>query len=141
MLNAEAEEGDATTLGLVSELAKPMFIITLYFLSDVLATLGALSLAFQKSDLNLHVEQLISTHVATLQELNKDPYSGGFMIQYQNYDFHLRQQLLTNLNSQLWHKTTLALSSIVYISVSLNLVYSLFLGFLIPEMYQLLLLA
>ena len=67
VLNAEAEEGDATTLGLASELAKPMFIITLYFLSDVLATLGALSLAFQKSDLNLlHVEQLISTHVATL---------------------------------------------------------------------------
>ena len=67
MLNAEAEEGDATTLGLASELAKPMFIITLYFLSDVLATLGALSLAFQKRDLNLlHVEQLISTHVATL---------------------------------------------------------------------------
>ena len=67
VLNAEAEEGDATTLGLASELAKPMFIITLYFLSDVLATLGALSLAFQKHDLNLlHVEQLISTHVATL---------------------------------------------------------------------------
>ena len=55
VLNAEAEEGDATALGLASELAKPMFIIMLYFLSDVLttSTLGALSLAFQKSDLML----------------------------------------------------------------------------------------
>ena len=70
VLNAEAEEGDATALGLAPELAKPKFIITHYFLSDVLDTLGALSKAFKKSDLNLlHIEQLVVTHIATLQEL------------------------------------------------------------------------
>ena len=88
MLNAEAEEGDATALGLASELAKPKFVVTLYFLSDVLDTLGALSKAFQRSELNLlHIEQLVATHIATLQELKEDPYSGGFMLQYQHYDF------------------------------------------------------
>ena len=88
MLNAEAEEGDATALGLASELAKPKFVVTLYFLSDVLDTLGALSKAFQRSELNLlHIEQLVATHITTLQELKEDPYSGGFMLQYQHYDF------------------------------------------------------
>ena len=74
MLNAEAEEGDSTALGLASELEKPKFVITLYFLSDVIDTLNALSKAFQRSDLNLfHIEQLVATHISTLQELKEDP--------------------------------------------------------------------
>ena len=36
VLNQQAEEGDATALGLAAEVAKPHFVINLYFISDVL---------------------------------------------------------------------------------------------------------
>ena len=108
MLNAEAEEGDATALGLATELEKPKFVITLYFLSDVPDTLSALSKTFQAGDLNLlHIEQLVTTHITTLQELKEDPYVVGSCCSISTMIFPPKQRLLTSLILRLQHRNIL----------------------------------
>ena len=53
VLDHEANEGDATALGLSTHLDKPEFIVNLYFLCDILCTVGSLSTAFQSNQVNL----------------------------------------------------------------------------------------
>ena len=51
VLDAEANDGDATALGLAMELGKPEFIALLYLLPDILWTVSRLSIAFQSPKL------------------------------------------------------------------------------------------
>ncbi len=53
VLEDEGANGDATATGLALHLGKPWFIIMVYFLSDVLYTVGSLSTAFQSNNVNL----------------------------------------------------------------------------------------
>ena len=53
VLEQEGAEGDPTAIGLSKQMAKPEFLVTLYFMSDVLSTLGSLSTTFQERSLNL----------------------------------------------------------------------------------------
>ncbi len=62
------------------ELAKPTFVAALHLLSDVLAILGNLSRTIQIEGLNLiTVEQLVTSSLAALSELEADPFQGGYM--------------------------------------------------------------
>lgn len=80
VLNQEADDGDATALGLAIALSKPQFLITLWFLSDVISTVASLSRAVQSESLNLlGLEQLVESHISTLSAIRTDPYSGGYM--------------------------------------------------------------
>ena len=65
-----AIEGDALALGLATHLGRPQFIVNLYFLSDVLLTLGDLSSAFQNNQVNL----------LSIKGLVKDVFKRGYMI-------------------------------------------------------------
>ena len=49
----EGSDGDATALGLSTYMSSAEFKALLWFLLDVLSTLGALSVTFQTKDLNL----------------------------------------------------------------------------------------
>ena len=81
----EGSEGDATAIGLATQLQSPKFIATLYFMSDVLSTLGKLSTAFQKRGLNLlAVEGILRDHLSVLEKLQADPFSGGHMLCLEN---------------------------------------------------------
>lgn len=81
VLEHEASEGDATALGLSTQLGNPEFIVNVYFLSDVLCTLGSLSKAFQSNQVNLiGVEKLVQEKLAALEELKSDVYHGGYMM-------------------------------------------------------------
>ena len=76
----EGSEGDATAIGLATQLKSPKFIATLYLLSDILSTLGRLSAAFQKRGLNLlSVQGILRDHLSVLEKLQADPFSGGHM--------------------------------------------------------------
>ena len=81
VLENNASEGDATALGLHTQLNKPDFIVNLHFLCDVLDTVGSLSKAFQNNQVNLlGVEQLVTEKLAALEELQSNIYRGGFML-------------------------------------------------------------
>ena len=71
-----AIEGDALALGLATQ-----FIVNLYFLSDVLLTLGDLSSAFQNNQVNLlSIKGLVKDKLSALEELRKDVFKRGYMI-------------------------------------------------------------
>ena len=53
ILENEASEGDATAIRLTHQLRKPLYVMTLHLLADILYILNNLSLAFQRNDLNL----------------------------------------------------------------------------------------
>ena len=81
-LDNEACEGDATALGLATHLKKPWFVVTLYFMSDVLSILGSLSTAFQTKDLNLlSLEPLLNQHINALETLKGDVFKGGYLLE------------------------------------------------------------
>ena len=82
VLDQEASTGDATALGLVTELSKPEFIVVLFLLSDVLWTVAKLSTAFQCSSLNLlNVEKILDSSLSELVVLKGNVYLGGYMMQ------------------------------------------------------------
>ena len=81
VLDHEANEGDATALGLSTHLDKPEFIVNLHFLCDVLYTVGSLSTAFQNNQVNLlSIEGLVKEKLAALEQLQRDVYQGGYMM-------------------------------------------------------------
>ena len=76
----QANEGDATALGLSTHLSKPNFIATLLLLSDILTLLGNLSRSFQVSTLNLlHIEGHVADTTKALNLLKEDIFSGSYM--------------------------------------------------------------
>ena len=75
-------EGDATALGLATHLKKPWFVVTLYFMSDVLSILGSLSTAFQTKDLNLlSLEPLTEPAYQCDENLKGDVFKGGYLLE------------------------------------------------------------
>ena len=85
VLDAEANDGDATALGLAMELGKPEFIALLYLLSDILWTVSRLSIAFQSPKLHLlGIEKLLKGYLAELEELKGDIYKGGYLMHIEN---------------------------------------------------------
>ena len=77
--NSAAIEGDALALGLATFCTQ--FIVNLYFLSDVLLTLGDLSSTFQNNQVNLlSIEGLVKDKLSALEELRKDVFKKGYMI-------------------------------------------------------------
>ncbi len=74
----EGANGDATATGLALHLGKPRFIVKLYFLSDVLCTVGSMSTVSQSNNVNLiGVEKLLKDKLHELEELEADVYSGA----------------------------------------------------------------
>ena len=74
-------ESDSLALDLATHLGRPQFIVNLYFLSDVLLTLGDLSSAFQNNQVNLlSIEGLVKDKLFALKELRKDVFKRGYMI-------------------------------------------------------------
>ena len=77
----EGSNGDAMALGLAKHTSSAEFKSLLYFLSDVLSTLGALSVTFQSRNLNLvSVETIVNNCKSTLVSLKEDPFSGDYMM-------------------------------------------------------------
>ena len=75
-LKKEANKGNATACGLITEMHKPQFIASLLLLSDVLAIVGNLSHTFQLASLNLlHVGELLTDAKAGLQQTMDDPFN------------------------------------------------------------------
>ena len=73
-----ASEGNATALGLAMYLKKPNFVVTLFFMPDVL--LGGLSTAFQTRDFNLlSLKPLLNQHINALETLKGDIFQGGYL--------------------------------------------------------------
>ena len=73
VLEQEGAEGDPIAIGLSKQMAKQEFLVTLYFMSDVLTTLGSLSTIFQERSLNLlAVESVLTQHIKALEELRDD---------------------------------------------------------------------
>ncbi|XP_065831015.1 zinc finger protein 862-like [Oscarella lobularis] len=71
VLENEAASGDVTAIGLVHQFKKPMFLVCLHLLCDVLDILNSLSEAFQTRDLNLlAIEGLVSAKMKALQKKN-----------------------------------------------------------------------
>ena len=76
----EANEGDATALGLATQITKPNFIAMLLFMSDVLTLLANLSQSLQVATLNLLcVETHVQDTIEALKMLESDVFSGGYM--------------------------------------------------------------
>ena len=81
VLENEAATGDVTAIGLLHQFKKPMFLVCLHLLCDVLDILNSLSEAFQTRDLNLlAIEGLVSAKMKALQKVREDLFCGGHMI-------------------------------------------------------------
>ena len=93
VLENEAVEGDTTAVGLSIQFSKPEFIVTLYFLSDVLDILTSLSCVCQSNNLNLlDLDTLVSDKIAALDKIKNDTFLGGFMTQLEiDYPTELSQ--------------------------------------------------
>ena len=76
----EANSGDATALGLATQITKPHFIAMLLFMSDLLTLLANLSRSLQVSTLNLLcVEAHVQDTIEALKRLQSEVFSGGHM--------------------------------------------------------------
>ena len=76
----EANCGDATALGLATQITKPRFIAMLLFMSDLLTLLANLSRSLQVSTLNLLcVEAHVQDTIEALKRLPRKVFSGGHM--------------------------------------------------------------
>ena len=84
MLEHEANDGDALVLGLFTHLNRPQFIVTLYFLSDVLQILGDLSRAFQNNQVNLISVQGLLDKLSALEHIRSNIFQGGYMLALAN---------------------------------------------------------
>lgn len=83
----EGSIGDATALGSAKLMSTPEFKCLLYFLSDVLSILGALSVTFQTKDLNpVTMERVVKSYKSSLTSLRNDPFSGDYMIDLESSD-------------------------------------------------------
>ncbi|XP_011409071.1 PREDICTED: zinc finger protein 862-like, partial [Amphimedon queenslandica] len=102
VLENEAAEGDATALGLHTQLKKPEFIVNIHFLCDVLDTVGSLSKAFQSNQVNLlGIENLVKEKLSVLEELQNDIYCGGYMLTViKNYPEELAAVKETNFDTK-----------------------------------------
>ena len=86
VLKEEGKGGDAMALGLSTQISSPEFKALLWFLSDVLSILGALSVTFQIKDLNLFsVEKIVDSHLSALRDLKDNPFGGGYMIELESH--------------------------------------------------------
>ena len=79
MCEQEANSGDATALGLATQITKPHFIAMLLFMSDLLTLLANLSRSLQVSTLNLCVEAHVQDTIEALKRLQSEVFSGGHM--------------------------------------------------------------
>lgn len=76
----EAIKGDATALGLATQISKSNFIALLLFMSDLLSLLANLSRCLQVSTLNLlSVEQHVQDTIASLKSLQENVFSSSYM--------------------------------------------------------------
>ena len=114
VLENEASEGDATALGLHIQLSKPEFIVNLYFLCDVLDTVGSLSKVFQSNQVNLlGVEHLVEEKLSVLEALQSNIYCGGYMLTVvDQYPEELAAVKETNFDRKAVHYLQELLSSI-----------------------------
>ena len=94
VLKKEGSDGDAMALGLSTHMSSAEFKALLWFLSDVLSILGALSVTFQTKDLNLlSIERIVDSHLSALRTLKGDPFSGGYMIEFKSHHSSVVKEL------------------------------------------------